>query len=222
MEATVVNKIYGKKAGMTQIFNEAGEAIPVTVLEVEEHTVIGSKTEGKEGYNAIRVATIKEKKPKNVIKPIKGVFKNEKNGMNLDFKKVIREIKVDKDAVAKYKAGDVITADSVFKKGDFVDVSAISKGKGTQGVIKRHNFRGGAGSHGGMNHRGPGSIGSNTFPARVLKNKKMAGQMGNERITTQNLRVEEVDSKNRYMLVRGSVPGGKNGIVEIRKSVKKK
>ncbi len=221
MEATVVNKIFGKKAGMTQIFNEAGESIPVTVLEVEEHTVLGSKTEAKEGYSAIRVATINEKKPKNVTKPVKGLFKNEKNGLNLDLKKVIREIRADKDTVAKFKAGDVITADSIFKKGDFVDVSAVSKGKGTQGVIKRHNFRGGSGSHGGMNHRGPGSIGSNTFPARVLKNKKMPGHMGSERVTTQNLKVEEVDAKNRYMLVRGSVPGGKNGLVEIRKSVKK-
>lgn len=222
MEATVLNKIFGKKAGMTQIFNDAGEAVPVTVLEVEDHVVMGSKDEAKEGYNAIRIGTINEKKPKNVTKPMKGNFKNEKKGLNLDFKRVVREIRTDKETASKFKAGDIINVDSVFKKGDFVDVSAVSKGKGTQGVIKRHNFRGGSGSHGGMNHRGPGSIGSNTFPARVLKNKKMAGQMGNERVTTMNLKVEEVDSKNRYMLVRGSVPGGKNGLVEIRKTVKKK
>lgn len=213
----MLSAFLGKKVGMTQIFNDKGEAVPVTIIDVEDSIVMDKKTEEKHGYDALVVANTDVKKPKRVNKPIKGIFTK----ANLPLKKIIKEFKVDKAELDKYKPGDAITVEA-FKDLKFVDVAGVSKGKGTQGVVKRWNFAGGPDSHGSMQHRAPGSIGSSTFPARVFKNQKMAGRMGNENVTVQNLEVVKVDTENKFMLVCGAVPGAKGGLLYIKKSVKKK
>jgi large subunit ribosomal protein L3 len=213
--------LLGKKIGMTQIFNKEGNAVPVTVIQIEDALVVDKKTEEKDGYNALKIGYIDEKKPKNVPKPIKGIFKNEKKKIDLPLKRFLKEIKVDKEDIEKYKIGDVITIEAIKDvENKKVDITGITKGKGTQGVVKRWGFSGGGASHGSMSHRRPGSIGSNTFPAHVWKNKKMAGRMGGNRFTVLNLKVEKVDVENKFILVRGAVPGNKNGLVFIRKSIK--
>jgi large subunit ribosomal protein L3 len=216
----MVPTIIGKKAGMTQIFNGEGESIPVTIVEFDDAVVVDKKTAARDGYNAVMIGMFDIKKAKNVPKPMKGVFKNEKNKLDMPFKKVLKEIRVEGAELEKYIIGDKVAFEGLFKEGDKVDVSGVSKGKGFQGTIKRHNFSGGPASHGGMAHRIPGSIGSNTYPARVFKNKKMPGHMGVENITVQNLLVEKFDIENKFMLIRGAVPGGKNGLLMIKKAVK--
>ena len=217
----MIQNLLGKKIGMTQIFNKEGNAVPVTVIQIEDALVVDKKTEEKDGYNALKIGYIDEKKPKNIPKPIKGIFKNEKKKIDLPLKKFLKEIKVDKDDIEKYKIGDVITIEAIKDvENKKVDITGITKGKGTQGVVKRWGFSGGGAAHGSMSHRRPGSIGSNTFPAHVWKNKKMAGRMGGNRFTVLNLKVEKVDVENKFILVRGAVPGNKNGLVFIRKSIK--
>jgi large subunit ribosomal protein L3 len=207
---------------MTQVFNAQGEAVPVTIVKVDDSVVIDKKSVERDGYIALKLGTIDVKKPKNVNKALKGVFKNEKKKLDLPLKSVLSEIRLSKEEADKFNIGDMITVDSVFKEGDFIDVAGVSKGKGFQGVMKRHNFHGGPASHGSMMHRAPGSIGSSTFPARVFKNMKMAGRMGFDNVTVMNLKVEKIDSENKYMLVKGAVPGANNGRVLIKKAAKKK
>ena len=217
----MIQNLLGKKIGMTQIFNKEGNAVPVTVIQIEDALVVDKKTDEKDGYNALKIGYIDEKKPKNVPKPIKGIFKNEKKKIDLPLKRFLKEIKVDKEDIEKYKIGDVITIEAIKDvENKKVDITGITKGKGTQGVVNRWGFSGGGASHGSMSHRRPGSIGSNTFPAHVWKNKKMAGRMGGNRFTVLNLKVEKVDVENKFILVRGAVPGNKNGLVFIRKSIK--
>ena len=219
----MIQNLLGKKIGMTQIFNKEGNAVPVTVIQIEDALVVDKKTDEKDGYNALKIGYIDEKKPKNVPKPIKGIFKNEKKKIDLPLKRFLKEIKVDKEDIEKYKIGDVITIEAIKDvENKKVDITGITKGKGTQGVVKRWGFSGGGAAHGSMSHRRPGSIGSNTFPAHVWKNKKMAGRMGGNRFTVLNLKVEKVDVENKFILVRGTVPGNKNELVYIRKSVKEK
>ncbi len=218
----MVTKLIGKKLGMTQVFNAQGEVVPVTIVQVEDSIIVDKKTIERDGYVALKLGTIDVKKPKNVNKATKGMFKNEKNKLDLPMKSVVTEIRLTAEEAAKFNVGDKITVDSVFKEGDFIDVAGISKGKGFQGVMKRHNFHGGPASHGSMQHRAPGSIGSSTFPARVFKNMKMAGRMGFDKVTTMNLKVEKIDAENKFMLLRGSVPGANNGIVTVKKAAKKK
>jgi large subunit ribosomal protein L3 len=217
----LLSTIIGKKRGMTQIFNSNGDVVPVTIVEFEDAVVIDKKTEEKDGYNAIKIGIFDANKPKNIPKPIKGIFKNEKKGIDLPFKKVLKEVRVEKSDIDKINIGDKINFADVFKDGDFIDVSGTSKGKGTQGVMKRHNFSGGVGSHGGMSHRRPGSIGSNTFPAHVWKGKRMAGRLGGETVTIQNLVVEKLNAENKFLLIRGALPGPNGSIVIIKKAVKK-
>jgi large subunit ribosomal protein L3 len=218
----MVPTIIGKKAGMTQIFTGEGEAVPVTIVEFEEAVVVDKKTEARDGYNSVMIGTFEIKKARKVNKPMKGIFKNEKKKLDLPFKRVLKEIRVDASDLDKYNIGDKVAMEGLFKEGDKVDVSGVSKGKGFQGTIKRHNFGGGPASHGGMAHRIPGSIGSNTYPARVFKNKKMPGHMGVDKVTVQNMKVEKFDTENNFMLLRGAVPGGKNGLLCIKKAVKVK
>jgi len=219
----LIQNLLGKKIGMTQIFNKEGNAVPVTVIQIEDALVVDKKTDEKDGYNALKIGYSDEKKPKNVPKPIKGIFKNEKKKIDLPLKRFLKEIKVDKEDIEKYKIGDVITIEAIKDvENKKVDITGITKGKGTQGVVKRWGFSGGGAAHGSMSHRRPGSIGSNTFPAHVWKNKKMAGRMGGNRFTVLNLKVEKVDVENKFILVRGTVPGNKNELVYIRKSVKEK
>lgn len=217
----MLSTIIGKKRGMTQIFNSDGDAVPVTIVEFEDAVVVDKKTVEKDGYSAIKIGIFDASKPKNIPKPIKGIFKNEKKGIDLPYKKVLKEIRVDKSDLDKIKIGDTITFADIIKDGDYIDVSGISKGKGTQGVMKRHNFSGGVGSHGGMSHRRPGSIGSNTYPAHVWRGKKMAGRMGNEFVTVQNLIVEKYNVENKFLLIRGALPGPNGSIVIIKKAIKK-
>jgi large subunit ribosomal protein L3 len=217
----VVSKLIGTKLGMTQVFNARGEVVPVTIVKMDDSIVIDKKTAERDGYVALKLGTIDTKKPKNMSKAVKGNFKNEKKKLDLPLKSVLSEVRLLQEEADKFNVGDVITVDSVFKEGDFIDVAGVSKGKGFQGVMKRHNFKGGPGSHGSMMHRAPGSIGSSTFPARVFKNMKMAGRLGFDRVTVLNLQVEKIDSENKYMLIKGAVPGANNGRVLVKHAAKK-
>ena len=208
----MVKEIYGKKIGMTQIFGENGVAIPVTAIEVMPLTVVAKKTQDKDGYNAI-VVSFGDIKEKNANKPHKGIF--EKAGVEVQ--KYLKEIKVEN--VDEYEIGSKITVEA-FEQNDKVDVQGTSKGKGFQGVIKRHGQHRGPMGHGSMYHRRPGSMGSTTTPGRVFKGKKLPGHMGRVTVTIQNLDVVRVDMDKNVILVKGSVPGPKGAILKIKKSVK--
>ena len=208
----MVKEIYGTKVGMTQIFDEKGVAIPVTAIEVKPLTVVAKKTADKDGYNAI-VVSFGEIKEKNANKPHKGIFAK----AGVDVQKYLREIKVEN--VDEYEIGSKITVDA-FTTEDSVDVQGTSKGKGFQGVIKRHGQHRGPMGHGSMYHRRPGSMGSTTTPGRVFKGKKLPGHMGSKTSTILNLNVVKVDADKNVILVKGSIPGAKKSIVRVRKSVK--
>ena len=208
----MVKEIYGKKVGMTQIFTEDGIAIPVTVIEAKPLTVVGKKTNDKEGYNAI-VVSFGEIKEKNANKPMKGVFA--KSGTEIQ--KYLREIKVEN--VDEYEIGSQITVEA-FDTNDRVDIQGTSKGKGFQGNIKRHSQHRGPMSHGSMYHRRPGSMGATSTPGRVFKGKKLPGHMGSRTSTILNLVVVKVDNDKNVILVKGSIPGAKGAIVRVKKSVK--
>ena len=208
----MVKEIYGKKIGMTQIFSEDGVAIPVTAIEAKPLTVVAKKTADKEGYNAIVVA-FGEVKEKNVNKPTKGIF--EKAGVEVQ--KYLKEIKVEN--VDEYEIGSKITVET-FTAEDRVDVQGTSKGKGFQGNIKRHGQHRGPMTHGSMYHRRPGSMGATSTPGRVFKGKKLPGHMGDVTSTILNLDIVRVDADKNVILVKGSIPGAKNSIVRVRKSVK--
>ena len=203
--------ILGRKVGMTEVFTTDGKLIPVTVIEVEPNVVTQIKTTEKDGYEAIQLGAF-DKKESSSNKPEKGHAKK----ANTSPKRFLREIRgVD---TSSYTLGQVIEAD-VFQKGDTVDVTGTSKGKGFQGVIKRWNQSRGPETHGSTYHRRVGSLGT-MRPMRVLKGKKLPGHMGNEQITIQNLMIVDVDKENKYILVSGNVPGAKNSFVFIREAVK--
>ncbi len=204
--------ILGKKLGMTQIFNENGKVIPVTVIEAGSCAVIQKKTVEKDGYEAVQVG-FSDIREKLVNKPMKGHF--EKAGVTL--KRFIREFKLEN--ASEYKEGQEIKAD-VFAAGDKVDVSGVSKGKGFQGTIKRWNAQRGPMSHGSKFHRAPGSMGACSDPSRTFKNMKMAGHMGNRNITVLNLEVAKVIPEKNIILIKGGVPGPNKGLVTIRNTVK--
>ena len=206
--------LLGKKIGMTQIF-EGEKLIPVTVIEAGPNFVIQKKNVEKDGYNALTLG-YDEKKEKNTIKPEMGVFK--KAGVTP--KKFLKEFRTDN--LDSYELGQEIKVDS-FEGIEFVDVSGTSKGKGTAGVMKRHNFGGNRATHGvSRNHRlGGSNAGGAASNSNVPKGKKMAGRLGNETVTVQNLRVVKFDVENNLLLVKGAIPGPKNGYLVIKKSVKK-
>lgn len=199
--------ILGKKLGMTQIFDESGRMLPVTVIEAGPCCVVQVKTKEKDGYEAAKVGFAEMRKEKNVNKPMAGIFK--KAGQKPC--RILKEFPMD-----EMKVGDMLTVER-FAKGDMVSVSGVSKGKGFQGVMKRHNYAGGPGSHGSMFNRAPGSIGASSFPSRVWKNKGLPGHMGSERVTVKNLRVVGVKAEQNLLLVLGAVPGSKGTYLEIRK-----
>ena len=204
--------IIGKKVGMTQIFDETGMVIPVTVIEAGPCTVTQVKTVETDGYNSIQLG-YGEVKEKRVNKPLKGHFQKSK----LALKKHLREFRT--DDLADVKVGDEIKLD-VFEAGDKIDVQGTSKGKGFQGVIKRHGQSRGPMGHGSMYHRRPGSMGSTSTPGRVFKGKKLPGHMGRVTITIQNLDVVKVDMDKNVILVKGSVPGAKGAILKVKSAVK--
>ena len=203
--------IIGKKIGMTQIFDEKGNVIPVTVIETETNIVSQVKTIEKDGYNAIQLG-FGDVKAKKVTKPAAGHFKK----ANVEPKKHLREFRLEE---ISYNVGDEIKAD-IFTEGESVDVTGTSKGKGFQGVIKRHGQSRGPMGHGSMYHRRPGSMGSTSTPGRVYKGKNLPGHMGHETVTVQNLEIVKVDLDKNVLLIKGSVPGNKGAILKIRNSVK--
>ena len=206
-----VQGIIGKKVGMTQVYAEDGRAYPVTVIEAGPCVVVQRKSKEKDGYSAAQVGLVEARKAKKVTKPMKGHF--DKAG--LPPCRVLREFRVEDGA--EVKVGDKVSVEQ-FAAGDNITVSGISRGKGFQGVIKRHNFRGGAATHGSMFHRAPGSIGASAWPSRVVPGMRGAGHMGSERVTVKNLQVVRVDAGNNLLVVRGSVPGASGSIVVIRKN----
>ena len=210
----MMNKgLIGKKIGMTQIFDEKGNVIPVTVIECGPCVVAQKKTAENDGYDAIQLGFM-DAKAKHMTKAEQGHF--EKNGLQL--KKHLKEFRY--EDCSKYNVGDVITVDT-FAAGEKVDITGMTKGHGYTGVVKRWNCHKLRMTHGvGPVHRQPGSMGANSSPSRIFKNKKMAGQYGNEQVTVQNLKVVKIDSENNLIAVKGAVPGAKNGIVFVRNSVK--
>jgi large subunit ribosomal protein L3 len=207
--------ILGKKVGMTQIFDERGEVIPVTVIEAGPCFVAQVKTVERDGYTAVQLG-FEELKPKRLTKPqLKHLQKS-----NLPALRHLREIRMESDDATGFEEGQRVTVD-IFEAGEYVDVTGSSKGKGFAGVVKRHGFRGGPKTHGQSDrHRAPGSIGACTTPGRVFKGKRMPGRMGNERVTVQGLQVVLVDAERNLLLVRGAVPGAKNGLLLIRQARK--
>lgn len=200
------------KVGMTQIFNEAGELVPVTVLQAGPCAVTQVKTVDNDGYDAVQVGFV-DKRNKLVNKPQKGHF--EKAGVS--YKRYVREFRFEN--AAEYKLADEIKAD-IFAEGDRVDATAISKGKGFQGAIKRHGQSRGPMAHGSKYHRHAGSNGACSDPSRVFKGKRMPGHMGSVQVTVQNLDVVRVDTENNVILVKGAVPGPKKSLVTLKETVK--
>jgi large subunit ribosomal protein L3 len=208
----MVNAILGKKLGMSQIFAENGNVVPVTVLKAGPCVVIQRKTSAKEGYEAAQLGLVELPPPKRVNKPSEGHFK--KAGANPV--RFLREVRLDAGA-GEVKVGDKVLVD-VFAAGDLVDVVGVSKGRGFAGFHKRHHFGGGGASHGSMFHRAPGSIGASAWPSRVLKGTKAAGHLGNARVTVRNLRVVQVLADDHTLLVEGAVPGPPGAYVVVRKA----
>lgn len=205
--------IIGKKVGMTQVFTEDGQALPVTVLQAGPCVVVQRKSVQKDGYSAVQLGLVEARKVKRVTKAMRGHF----DKAALPPCKVLREVRVgDGDEV---KVGDKVSVE-VFAPGDRVDVIGVSKGKGFQGVVKRHHFRGGDATHGSMFHRAPGGIGASAYPSRVLKGMRAAGHMGSDRVTARNLTVVRVDAENNLLVLKGAVPGAGGGYVVIRKGKK--
>ena len=203
--------ILGRKIGMTQIFTEHGEVIPVTVVEAGPVVVTQIKTTENDGYTAIQVG-FQDAKEKSLNKPQKGHLAAANT-----LKKHLKEFRV--DSVEEYTVGQEIKAD-LFAAGELIDVTGISKGKGFQGPIKRHGQSRGPETHGSRYHRRPGSMGACSYPGRVFKNKKLAGHMGSVKVTVQNLEVVRVDADKNFILVKGAIPGARGSVVTIKEAVK--
>ena len=208
----MVTGIIGKKVGMTQLFEPDGTVYPATVLKAGPCVVAQVKTVETDGYQSVQLGLV-ESKPTKENKPTQGHFK--KSGVPAT--RVRRELKV-KDGGDPLKPGDQVNV-SMFANGDRVDVVGTSRGKGFQGVVKRHHFKGGRATHGSMFHRAPGSIGASSYPSRVVKGMRMGGHMGSDRVTVRNLKVLRVDAENNLLMLEGAVPGGPNAIVLIRKAI---
>ncbi|MCL6471736.1 MAG: 50S ribosomal protein L3 [Firmicutes bacterium] len=206
--------LLGKKLGMTQVFSDDDRLIPVTVVEVGPCVVTQVKTRENDGYSAIQIG-FEDIEDRKVTKPLKGHFAKSK----VSPKRYLAEVRVDDPS--EYKPSDTLTAE-IFTAGEKVDVVGISKGKGFQGVMKRHGFGGGPGGHGSHFHRAPGSIGAAAFPARVPKGRRMAGHMGSDRVTSMNLEIVKVDPEQNIMLLKGAVPGAKGSLIMVKESSKAK
>jgi large subunit ribosomal protein L3 len=201
---------------MTQVFRADGTVTPATVIKAGPCVVVQAKTAATDGYESVQLGLVEERAAR-VNKPTAGHFKK----ADVPPTRVRREVKVAKGADVP-KMGDQVLVNAVFNNGDRVDVIGVSRGKGFQGVVRRHNFRGGAATHGSMFHRAPGSIGASSFPSRVIKGMKAAGRMGSDRVTVRNLKVVEVDAENNLLVVHGAIPGAPGGYVIVRKAVARK
>ena len=208
----MVTGLIGKKVGMTQLFTQDGNVHPATVLKAGPCVVSQVKTVDHDGYEAVQLGLV-EARPHKENKPTEGHFKK----AGVPPTRVRREVRL-KTGGDPVKAGDQVNV-SMFADGERVDVIGTSRGKGFQGVVKRHHFKGGRMSHGSMFHRAPGSIGASSYPSRVVKGMRMGGHMGDKQITTRNLKVLRVDPENNLLLLEGSVPGGPNAILVIRKAI---
>jgi large subunit ribosomal protein L3 len=209
----MVTGIIGRKVGMTQLFGPDGTVQPVTVIKAGPCVVVQAKTVEKDGYQSVQLGFVEEK-PAKVTKPLAGHYKK----ANVPPTRMRREVKLAK-GTDPLKPGDQVLVASVFKGGERVDVIGQSRGHGFQGVVKRHHFAGGAATHGSMFHRAPGSIGASSYPSRVIKGMRGAGHMGDERVTTLNLRVERIDEAEHLIMLRGAVPGARGSYVIVRKAV---
>jgi large subunit ribosomal protein L3 len=207
----MVTGIIGRKVGMTQLFAEDGSVVPATVIKAGPCVVVQRKTATTDGYESVQIGLV-DAKPAKVRKPLEGHYRK----ANVPPTRVRREVKLAKDGDPK--VGDQVLV-TIFENGERVDIIGTSRGKGFQGVVKRHHFAGGAATHGSMFHRAPGSIGASSFPSRVVKGMRAAGRMGGDRITVRNLRVAKVDAENHLLIVRGAVPGAPTGYLVIRKAV---
>ena len=208
----MVTGLIGKKVGMTQLFTADGIVRPATVLKAGPCVVVQAKTVQTDGYEAVQLGLV-EAKPTRENKPSQGHFKK----AGVPATRVRREVKVKAGGEAP-KTGDQVNV-SIFADGERVDVIGTSRGRGFQGVVKRHHFKGGRASHGSMFHKAPGSIGASSYPSRVVKGMRMGGHMGDAQVTVRNLKVIRVDADNNLLLVEGAVPGGPNSIVVIRKAI---
>ncbi|UWF77195.1 MULTISPECIES: 50S ribosomal protein L3 [Microbacterium] len=214
INAKISKGMLGTKLGMTQVWNENGKLVPVTVIELAPNVVTQIRTPEKDGYNAVQIA-YGQIDPRKVTKPLTAHFE----AAGVTPRRHVTEIRT-ADA-ADYSLGQELTVDGLFEAGQLVDVVGTSKGKGTAGVMKRHNFKGVSASHGAhRNHRKPGSIGASATPSRVFKGMRMAGRMGGERVTVLNLTVHAIDAEKGLMLVKGAVPGARGRIVYVRNAVK--
>ena len=211
----MVTGIIGRKVGMTQVFLTDGTVVPATVIKAGPCVVVQAKTPQADGYEAVQLGLV-EARAARADQPTAGHFKK----AGVPPTRVRRELKIKAGGDA-LKAGDEVLV-KMFNAGDRVDVIATSRGKGFQGVMKRHNFAGGAATHGSMFHRAPGSIGASSFPSRVVKGMRAAGRMGADRVTTRNLKVVEVDAENHLLVLRGAVPGAPGGVVVVRQAVARK
>jgi len=208
--------ILGKKIGMTQVFRPDGQVVPVTLLKAGPCMVVQRKTPATDGYDAVQLGLLEFVKPARINKPRTGHLKK----AGVEGAKFLREFRLDQGNAAAsgdLKAGDQVLV-SDFKTTDKVDVIGISKGRGFAGVVKRHHFRGGEGSHGSMFHRAPGSIGASSFPSRVLPGMRMGGHMGNEQVTVRNLEIIDIDTEDNVLVVKGAVPGPNGGYVVVRRA----
>jgi large subunit ribosomal protein L3 len=210
----MVTAIIGRKVGMTQLFQPDGSVAAATVVKAGPCVVLQAKNAQTDGYEAVQIGLVEEK-PAKVNKALGGHYK--KAG-NVPPTRMRREVKLAPGTEA-VKPGDQVLVGGVFKNGERVDVIGISRGKGFQGVMKRHNFRGGAATHGSMFHRAPGSIGASSFPSRVIKGMRAAGRMGGDQVTTRNLKIVQVDAENNLLLIRGAVPGAPGTYIVVRKAV---
>ena len=204
--------ILGKKIGMTQIFRPDGQVVPVTLLKAGPCMVVQRKTPATDGYDAVQLGLLEFVKPARINKPSTGHLKK----AGVEGAKFIREFKLN-GGNGDLKAGDKVLVDQ-FKPKDMVDVVGISKGRGFAGVVKRHHFRGGEGSHGSMFHRAPGSIGASSYPSRVVPGMRMGGHMGHAQVTVRNLEVIDVDIEDNVLAVKGAVPGPNGGYVVVRRA----
>ena len=206
--------LIGRKVGMTQVFGEDGNQVPVSVIEAGPCAIVSVKTKDSHGYDALQLGF--EPKKRNVTKPMAGTFRK----AGVAPMRVVREVRLEKsDMLEGYQVGQAVTAD-VFKPGELVDVVGVTKGKGFQGGVKRHGWSGGDATHGSMFHRAPGSIGASSDPSRVWPGHHLPGRMGGERRTVLNLSVVRVLPEQSLVLVRGAVPGANGSLVMVRKSVK--
>src|SRR5574341_1417554 len=204
----MLNGMLGRKIGMTQVFTESGERLGLTVVEAGPVPVVQLKTKDGDGYDGVQVGFLPQKKLKNVNKPMAGHFKQ------VAPLRVLREFRA--DDISQLQVGQSIDV-SMFKDGETIDVAGISKGKGTQGVVKRHHFSGGPRTHGSNFHRRPGSIGQRKFPGRTFPGMRMSGRMGNARVTVRNLKIQKVVLEKNLLLIVGAIPGHNGSVVEIRK-----